>query len=385
MTDEMTFLLVGNKDVNKMNLIETFLKSKRLSNSKSTSNSGFAKINIQNRNIELYMQTVSSRLDTYGNMTPSAFLFVYNKNNPSTFKDLGKLLEEVKKVFPSIFPKAKKILVGINLDRNNDGDETIVTYNEIEDFARKTNAKSYQVNYDDVKNIENLFIEIAKDVLGIYGEDNTQDSQQTKMESSESDISCEVTMILIGEQEVEKMNIINTFIDSNGNSRGNFGSKIVQIQGKTVQLNLHDSNLMMLEKIPFKPSAVLFVYNIDKKTTFDVLKDYNTKVSELYPRAVKVLVGNNSHLYESEEVNENEAREFAQKINATFYLTNTKDKTNLNEIFINTAKSIINNSGENIKSEKKQIFKSNMNQVNELGISEKEAEKKDGKCCCLII
>ena len=57
----------------------------------------------------------------------------------------------------------------------------------------------------------------------------------------------------------------------------------------------------------------------------------------------------------------------------------------LNEIFINTAKSIINNSGENIKSEKKQIFKSNMNQVNELGISEKEAEKKDGKCCCLII
>ena len=64
MTDEMTFLLVGNKDVNKMNLIETFLKSKRLSNSKSTSNSGFAKINIQNRNIELYMQTVSARLDT---------------------------------------------------------------------------------------------------------------------------------------------------------------------------------------------------------------------------------------------------------------------------------------------------------------------------------
>ena len=148
---------------------------------------------------------------------------------------------------------------------------------------------------------------------------------------------------------------------------------------------LEEILVLKLFKIPFKPSAVLFVYNIDKKTTFDVLKDYNTKVSELYPRAVKVLVGNNSHLYESEEVNENEAREFAQKINATFYLTNTKDKTNLNEIFINTAKSIINNSGENIKSEKKQIFKSNMNQVNELGISEKEAEKKDGKCCCLII
>ena len=63
------------------------------------------------------------------------------------------------------------------------------------------------------------------------------------------------------------------------------------------------------------------------------------------------VAGNKGDMYDREEVNENEAREFAEKIGAFFVITSAKNNTGITDLFMNAANLFVDpnykgNSGE---------------------------------------
>ena len=87
-------------------------------------------------------------------------------------------------------------------------------------------------------------------------------------------------------------------------------------------------------------TAAILVYDITSKYTYEELKKYWVKqVKETSPKnIILAIIANKADLIENEEVDEEEAREFAQKNNALFAVTSAKNNSGINDLFIEIAK-----------------------------------------------
>ena len=166
----MTLLLVGEESSGKMDIISTFIKnSERFSNRTLNNSFASAEIIIQNRNIKLNIHDVDSNFTNFENLKPSAILFIYDITEEKSFEALDTWLEKMKKAFDSIFPNIKKVLVENNSDEFKDEK---VTIEQIKGFAEKTGYNFYIVYTNKISSLDNLFIGVIKNVLGIIEEDN---------------------------------------------------------------------------------------------------------------------------------------------------------------------------------------------------------------------
>ena len=89
-----------------------------------------------------------------------------------------------------------------------------------------------------------------------------------------------------------------------------------------------------LAKMFFKDAAVaLIVYDITSKKSFDEIKNYwMNLVKENGPKQIILyIVGNKSDL--TEQVNEEEARKYAQSLGISLWLTSAKTSTGIEELF----------------------------------------------------
>ena len=139
-------------------------------------------------------------------------------------------------------------------------------------------------------------------------------------------------MVLIGESAVGKTSIIKRFtsdkfeIDSLSSLSAQISSKEIEINSQIYNLDIWDTagqeKYRALVKVFYKNSkAIILVYDITNHKTFNELKNYwfpQTKENS-DKNVVYRLVVTKSDLYDKEEVNENEAREFAKEINAIFF------------------------------------------------------------------
>ena len=62
------------------------------------------------------------------------------------------------------------------------------------------------------------------------------------------------------------------------------------------------------------------------------------------------IAGNKFDLYNIEEVTEEEGRNFANEVNAFFYLTSAKDSIGINELFLEVAKKFNDYKNNNLNS-----------------------------------
>ena len=98
-----------------------------------------------------------------------------------------------------------------------------------------------------------------------------------------------------------------------------------------------------VNKIFYKNArAVLLVYDITRKKTFEEIKNYWVDQAKTCAclNVVLGIIGNKSDLFEKEEVTEEEAREFAKSIGAFFMLTSAKHGTGIHEAFKEAAEMI---------------------------------------------
>ena len=155
-------------------------------------------------------------------------------------------------------------------------------------------------------------------------------------------------VVLVGESGVGKTCIISRFIsgafDSNVSSTNgaSYASKNVQYDklGKSLLLDVWDTagqeKYRALTKFFYKDAKVaILVYDITRMDTFNSVKNFwYEQVKENGPKNIVIgIAGNKCDLYEKEEVNENEAREFAESIGAIFALTSAQTNSGINELF----------------------------------------------------
>jgi len=109
---------------------------------------------------------------------------------------------------------------------------------------------------------------------------------------------------------------------------------------KTINIDIWDTAgqeiYRSISKLFYNGASIgILVYDISNKKSFDSLKEYWYK--ELKENTdngvIFFLVGNKVDLFESEQVNEQEAKEFANSIGAGFFLTSAKNNIRINDLF----------------------------------------------------
>ena len=156
-----------------------------------------------------------------------------------------------------------------------------------------------------------------------------------------------IKITLLGNPGVGKTCIIsryveNTYTENNESTIGaNYIEKVIQREGKDVQLNIWDTagqeKFHALGKHFYKDSYIVFlVYDITSQDSLDSLKQTwypdLQKYGEQY--TIIAVVGNKCDLYEGETLaDEEQAKAFAKEINGIFMLTSAKTGDGIEKLF----------------------------------------------------
>ena len=158
-------------------------------------------------------------------------------------------------------------------------------------------------------------------------------------------------IVLLGEPGVGKTCIITQFVeeffqsDTQSSSTGTFSSRTcIYGNNKFLKLDIWDTagqeQYRSLTKLFYKDANVaILVYDITSKQSFDELKGYwANQVKESGPTDILLVIcANKSDLINIEQVDEEEARNYAKEIGALFCLTSAKSADGISDLFLQIA------------------------------------------------
>ena len=199
-----------------------------------------------------------------------------------------------------------------------------------------------------------------------------------------------IKITLIGNSGVGKTSIINQYIDqtfdeANAATIGaNYSEKVITKNNKEYELNIWDTagqeKFHAVGKHFYKDAYIVcLVYDITSQDSLVQLKEIwypdIKKYGEKY--TILAVVGNKSDLYENDNLaDENQAKEFAQSINATFMLTSAKTGDGIEKLFDTLVDKFLSSDFNSKYKEMKQI----KGEIKVLKPNEGEKKKKKGFC-----
>ena len=208
---------------------------------------------------------------------------------------------------------------------------------------------------------------------------------------SEPDITLKI--LLIGDSYVGKTSLLLQYIEREcpENHMATIGvefrDKIIQIDNKKVKLQVWDTSgqeryRSITKNFYRNADGVMFVCDVTKEKTFDNIKNWliDSEQNANNSNFKKILVGNKIDLKAERAINTQQLQNFANKKEMNFYETSAKDGTNVDKIFTELAKLILEDkSDQQIKEEFSQKNRS-------LSVYSKESEEsnnpKKKKGCC---
>ncbi|XP_054457218.1 ras-related protein Rab-4B isoform X2 [Anoplopoma fimbria] len=166
--------------------------------------------------------------------------------------------------------------------------------------------------------------------------------------------------LVIGSAGTGKSCLLHQFIenkfkqDSNHTIGVEFGSRVVNVGGKTVKLQIWDTagqeRFRSVTRSYYRGAAgALLVYDITSRETYNALTNWLTDARTLAsPNIVIILCGNKKDLDADREVTFLEASRFAQENELMFLETSALTGENVEEGFLKCARNILNkiDSGE---------------------------------------
>lgn len=150
---------------------------------------------------------------------------------------------------------------------------------------------------------------------------------------------------LIGKSGVGKTCIIrrytDDFFDPNTKTTpgASYSQKTLSVDNKQIILDIWDTagqeQYRALGRHFYKDAYIVcLVYDITNRSSFDDLKSWYEDLKTYGEKyTITAIVGNKSDMYESEEVEEEEARKYAQEINSPFFLVSAKKGDNISLLF----------------------------------------------------
>ena len=182
-----------------------------------------------------------------------------------------------------------------------------------------------------------------------------EENEEPVEEQPQNKKSESIKVVLIGNSGVGKTCISQRYISNSYSSQegstvgASYFQKKLEINGKTVQLDIWDTagqeKYRSMGRMFYKDAyIVLLIYDITDKKSFKDLK--NVWFDELKrsgeKHTVLALVGNKSDRYLEEQVDEDDARKYAEQIGAVFGLVSAKTGDCINELFVNVVKKYLN-------------------------------------------
>ena len=155
-----------------------------------------------------------------------------------------------------------------------------------------------------------------------------------------------IKVTLIGDSSVGKTSIINRYCKNifdekiNSTLGANYCQKIIEKDGKIIRLDLWDTagqeKYRAIGRHFYRESHIVcLVYDITNEQSFENVKSIWYPELKEYGEKLKIigLVGNKNDRYLDEKVNENEAKKFAEEINALYKKTSALDNTGIQDLF----------------------------------------------------
>ena len=162
-----------------------------------------------------------------------------------------------------------------------------------------------------------------------------------------------------------------------------FMAKNIQLKDKIIRIQIWDTagqeSFRSITRSYYKNSTCAFiVYDITFKKTFDNVIIWLNECRDMcYKNILICLIGNKIDLEDKREVTFEDGENFAKENNLLFFETSAKNGNNINEIFLESAKILMN------KIEKGEILIENNNTGIKIGNSENNEDviiRKKG-CC----
>ena len=208
---------------------------------------------------------------------------------------------------------------------------------------------------------------------------------------SEPDITLKI--LLIGDSYVGKTSLLLQYIEREcpENHMATIGvefrDKIIQIDNKKVKLQVWDTSgqeryRSITKNFYRNADGVMFVCDVTKEKTFDNIKNWliDSEQNANNSNFKKILVGNKIDLKAERAINTQQLQNFANKKEMNFYETSAKDGTNVDHIFTELAKLILEDKSD------QQIKEEFSHKNRSLSVYSKESEEsnnpKKKKGCC---
>ena len=180
-----------------------------------------------------------------------------------------------------------------------------------------------------------------------------------------------IKVTLIGESSVGKTSIINRYTknaftqEMESTLGANYSQKKITLHKQKIRMDLWDTagqeKYRAIGRHFYKESYIVcLVYDITNRDSFEKLKSVWFPELKEYGEKLKILalVGNKLDKYLDEDVNDEEAKKFAEEINAFFTKTSAMEGTNIEDLFNTLAEKYLTDiAGLIIEKEKIQIKK----------------------------
>ena len=157
---------------------------------------------------------------------------------------------------------------------------------------------------------------------------------------------------------------------------------------KTLNLDIWDTAgqeiYRSISKLFYKGASVgILVYDITNIKSFNSIKEYwyNELKENTGSNIIFNVVGNKADLFESENVTEDEAKEFAKSINAGFFLTSAKNNIQISELFVQSGRKFID-PNYNSETNNNDIMNNEEKNVRSNSIKIKKVDKQEKHNCC---
>ena len=168
------------------------------------------------------------------------------------------------------------------------------------------------------------------------------------MDKDKDEIGIKVT--LIGESSVGKTSIINRYTrnaftqELDSTLGANYSQKKIELHGKKIRMDLWDTagqeKYRAIGRHFYKESYIVcLVYDISNLDSFEKLKEVWYPELKEHGEKLRILalVGNKIDKYLEEEVKEEDAKKFANEINAINKRTSAMEGTNIEDLFTTLA------------------------------------------------
>ena len=191
-------------------------------------------------------------------------------------------------------------------------------------------------------------------------------------------------ILLIGDLSVGKSSVILRYIEDyfSGNMMSSIGvdfkTKQIEINDRLIKMQIWDTagheKFRTITTSYYKSAhAIIVLYDITDINTFEHVKNWMIDIDKFAKAGVlRLLIGNKIDLNDNRQVTKEAGETLANKYGVNFFEVSAKDNININELFFETAKTLLEKNENMINNE----FGSNV-----ILNKNKVTLKKKKKCC----